>query len=746
MQTLRAISRVQPLIEPSLEMMQRHLEHLFGGFLDGCHDGLIEIAHTDTHDRKLKHARLFGTDEIEKAAQFAFEQNRLPGQNVYVGAALRKPEAPRDRRASDDDVLCLPAFYTDLDQDEAAKLAKQRYRGCPPTCVVVTGRKPHVRAQLWWLQEAPERDPARIRQQNAALAAALGGDSTVVNPSRVMRLAGSIAWPHKPGRVLERTELQSFTDGRPRSYAEGQLAKAFPAVEEKSAPPKPTPTLNIGTPDPLSVEAALQAVKSGYQWHNNLLRLVAHWVARNWSDAEIIAATESLTLPGYRADQTRREVLQMILGARAKWAIPDPANKLDEISSSPLLISFVHDLNIAMLPQRKWMLGRCLLCGHLSLLVAPPGVGKSTLCIALGVAVVTGKNITGHTVHQSGKVWIYNNEDDEDELKRRLAAVLQHHGLTLDDIKDRLAINSGSDRPLLFAKTQTNGGVLRLPDVEACIAHIKANDIKVFIADPFVETHEVEENSNEQIKVVAQMFREIARRTGCAVLLVHHTAKPPQGSSDGHAGNMHTARGASALVGVARVVVTLFGMSNRDAERYSVRDEDRHLYARLDDAKANLSLASPNALWFRRASVTIANGDEVGVLETVELASAPKPDSHEEDERKTVIACLLAQIQEPEISLNAAAKQLAWSGDERFAQYRQTDDKGNRRASRTLREIIVTACRMNTVIVNDGMVSGFTANMAKKPVTLKRFSRAFGTPELAASAPELWPETEDMDD
>jgi hypothetical protein len=45
---------------------------------------------------------------------------------------------------------------------------------------------------------------------------------------------------------------------------------------------------------------------------------------------------------------------------------------------------------------------------------------------------------------------------------------------------------------------------------------------------------------------------------------------------------MHTARGASALVGVARIVETLFTMSPKDGERYRVQEEDRRLYVRLD--------------------------------------------------------------------------------------------------------------------------------------------------------------------
>ena len=64
-------------------------------------------------------------------------------------------------------------------------------------------------------------------------------------------------------------------------------------------------------------------------------------------------------------------------------------------------------------------------------------------------------------------------------------------------------------------------------------------------------------------------------------LLVHDTAKPLQGGSDGHAGNMNPVRGTSALVGVARVVQTLIAMSATDAEQMCVEfDITERLYSR----------------------------------------------------------------------------------------------------------------------------------------------------------------------
>ena len=335
------------------------------------------------------------------------------------------------------------------------------------------------------------------------------------------------------------------------------------------------------------------------------------------------------------------------------------------------------------------------------------------------------------------KVWVYNNEDDGAELKRRLAAVLQHWDIHFAEIRGQLAVNSGADRPLLVAKADRAGYVMRLPDVDICIQQIKAHHIGVFIVDPFVETHEVNENSNEQIKAVAVMFRDIARKGGCAVMLVHHTAKPPQGSSDGHAGSLNTARGASALVGVARIVQTLFSMSPKDAERYGVPEEERHLYIRLDDAKANVRLIGAEARWFRRVGVTIANGDEVGLLVPEDLEPVADTGGEAEDLHRTIIAALLAQVPEDEISLNAAAKRLAWSGHTRFGRYRETDDKGNQRASRPFRETIMAACQRSLTIVAGGMSRGFTCDIRRKPITLKKFELPTSATDLASEEPEF---------
>jgi hypothetical protein len=644
--------------------MRRQLEHVSHGDLGGTRNGLIELCWTDPRNGALSHAQLFGTDEIEDLIERAVELNRTPGVNTYVGAAFRKPDATREKRGNDASFYAASALWSDVDADVVAPaIATCKRRGVPPTMTVVTGRHPHLRAQMWWRLATPCRGPELLRGLCSNIAQAIGGDPSVVNPGRVLRLGGSVAWPTKDGRVLERTEVHIPDDPkRPRQYFIEQLLRAFapqpgPLITEP-APTKPPgepasqlapqtagqlppdrPQKNKENQVPIaamtrgegglaigsmSVDQALAAIQRGDRWHDHTVRLVAHWTSRGWSDAEILATAESLTLPNYEPDQTRRDLARMIEGARRKWNLPNPAHGIgDDDPPSPLRFDACNRLHAAMLKRREFMLGNIAIRGYFTGLVAPPGVGKSSLAIAASVAVATGRDdIIGLPVHERAKAWVWNQEDDRDEMMRRLAAVVQHHGIDFTaELAGRIALNSGLDRPLVTARKTRDGQVERLPDADQIAGILKREGVGLLFVDPFVETHQCDENDNVQINAVGAIWREIAKRTNSAIVLIHHTAKPPFAAPDAWVGQQSAARGASAFGGVCRVVATLSNMSERDATKLGLEGDERRRWVRLDDAKMNLTLVGDEARWFRRVGVTIANGDEVGVL----VPGEPKP-------------------------------------------------------------------------------------------------------------------------
>ncbi|MFG1334001.1 AAA family ATPase [Xanthobacter autotrophicus] len=233
---------VKQMFKPDIDAMRSHVEHLFGGFLYGCHDGLIELAWTDTQPDasgryRLRYARMFGTDQLDELVDEAARLNATPMCNVYIGAALRRPDTPPFGRGEDKDVLALTAAYTDQDEQGSATGAKSVYERNKPTLVVVTGSEPFTRAQLWWRLEEPCTDPALWPDMLRGMALAMGGDTTVTNPSRVMRLAGSIAWPVKDGRRTELTRIAPLKEPGPASYMVEHLTALFPPQQAGASGP-----------------------------------------------------------------------------------------------------------------------------------------------------------------------------------------------------------------------------------------------------------------------------------------------------------------------------------------------------------------------------------------------------------------------------------------------------------------------------------------------------------------------------
>jgi hypothetical protein len=359
-------------LAPDAVRMHVHLDHLFGD----AGDGLIELAWNETGTSEVRRAWHYPNTPGDRAQLItmacAAGVNARPGQNVYIGAALRRPGMSKGKRASDGDFFALPALYADFDEEGAADGAWRTCtaRGCPPTCVVVTGTVPSKRAQFWWRLDAPITDPKISRRVIAAISVALGGDRAVVNPARVMRLGASIAWPpnppkpSKPGRIVEMTAVRLLHPQRRYSLAE--IETAFPLAAGAVPHERILHSTAQASGDTTDALIARICACSG-GWHDDMLRLVAHWVGRGWSDGEILATATQLTLENYTIEQTTEEMLQMIAGARAKWDRPDQPHVLGQhegLSTKPAayfraaLVGEFAKLRAAQPEHRLVVLGR----------------------------------------------------------------------------------------------------------------------------------------------------------------------------------------------------------------------------------------------------------------------------------------------------------------------------------------------------------------------------------------------------
>lgn len=107
-----------------------------------------------------------------------------------------------------------------------------------------------------------------------------------------------------------------------------------------------------------------------------------------------------------------------------------------QITANPFDLSAAYRVR-----RRQWLYGRHLIRGFVSATIAAGGVGKSALTIADALAMNTGRDLVGTAPERKLKVWMFNGEDPEEELQRRIAAACSYYGVSVDDVAGRLRLS-----------------------------------------------------------------------------------------------------------------------------------------------------------------------------------------------------------------------------------------------------------------------------------------------------------------
>ena len=266
--------------------------------------------------------------------------------------------------------------------------------------------------------------------------------------------------------------------------------------------------------------------------------------------------------------------------------------------------------DFAAIPKREWVYGRHYIRKFLSVTVAGGGTGKTALTMAEAVAMATGRNLLGVETEKR-RVWVWNLEDPLEELHRRLAAIMLHYGIDPEEYEESLFVNSGRDDRLMV--TQKIGDqIVPTPVVDLLVEFITRCQIDVVIIDPFVATHDINENDNMAMNAVVTQWAVVADRANCAIEIVHHTRKAQAMRSNV---SYDDARGASALTDKARHVRRLVKMTPDEARLAGIDESLAWRYTREADSKDNLAPPTTDNSWREMRSIDLPNGDNVGVVE-----------------------------------------------------------------------------------------------------------------------------------
>lgn len=299
-------------------------------------------------------------------------------------------------------------------------------------------------------------------------------------------------------------------------------------------------------------------------------------------------------------------------------AIPlDDAERFDRVAKTGVQAKPFAWVEPAAIPRRRRLYGNHFIRQFVSVTVAPGGMGKSSQAVVESLAMVTGRPLLGEKIHEPCKVWLWNGEDPYEELQRRITAACEHHRITREEIEGRLFVDSGREMPLVVVKS-TRGSDMRIAQdhLDAVIETIKQNEIDVLMIDPFVLTHQVDENSNTAIDLAARQWAKVAEICNVAVDLVHHVRKGASGQGEF---TVEDGRGASALLAAARSARVLNRMTEDEGRKAGI--DNHRQYFRVDNGKANLAPPADETAWRRIVSHHLPNGDNVGVVEQWEWPS-----------------------------------------------------------------------------------------------------------------------------
>jgi|GEM_PF-1107570 len=445
----------------------------------------------------------FSSDDLSEAVDWIESMNGT-GRNVY---AVRNPiRATCTGSATDADIIASFFVWADCDEGVSAENIKQ-WTGPKYSAAVLTGRVPSPRVHTYWELAEPCYDMAVWRETQMAIAAHFGSDRSVINPSRIMRIGGTVAYPatQKVSRGYEKemTAIRTTYPDKRIPVTIDQMRRAF-----GSAPSAAGAGFQIDTgalPAPMDRDRVAIQAMSGANWNEAVLRLVGSYVRKGLSDGEIHALTDPLTMGGYTVDQTRAEVQGIIDRTRQnpKFEIateytpnfdhaPAPTATDPSPMAQPWKMQSAADFTRDFVAP-EYIVNGVIQRGRLYTLTAPTGSGKTAVMLYAAVAIADGVEFYDREV-EVGDV-IFMAGENPDDVRARMIGTMEHHGINPETCRVHFIAGTFSIRNDM---AQIRAAAERLPN------------LVLIVIDTFAAYFDGEdENSNAQALDFARVARHL---------------------------------------------------------------------------------------------------------------------------------------------------------------------------------------------------------------------------------------------
>jgi hypothetical protein len=311
------------------------------------------------------------------------------------------------------------------------------------------------------------------------------------------------------------------------------------------------------------------------------------------------------------------------------------------------------------IPRRSFAMGQHYIIGATSITASAGGVGKSTLSLLDAVSFAIGRNLlTGEILEKRRRVWVWNAEDDIDEMERRLTGICIHYNIDRADLVDWIFLDSGYDLPLDLAHGNGKGPVMQEELINLIAERVTRRNIEIVILDPLVALHSMSEGDNPgHAKLIRTLSTKVAKPCNCAIDIDAHTRKPGTGQDTI---TIDDVRGAGSIIYSARSGRILHTMSLAEAEKYNIDAEDRLTYYRLERGKANMAKRG-TVCWVHMIEVPIPNCPDGAYGDTMAVPIIWTPPDAMAGVTDTVANAIAGEIAKGEYKRDARAG-ASWAG------------------------------------------------------------------------------------
>ena len=173
--------------------------------------------------------------------------------------------------------------------------------------------------------------------------------------------------------------------------------------------------------------------------------------------------------------------------------------------------------------EHRWLVAGLWAEQAVGIVGGEPKCCKSFLALDIAVSVAAGiPCLRRFGVPRAGRVLLYAAEDALHIVRRRLDGICDAAGVALADL-DILVITAPTVRLDMEADRRS---------LAETVARLKP---RLLILDPFVRLHRIDENASGEVAPLLAYLRELQRRHGVAVLVVHHAKKGAGGVRAGQA-------------------------------------------------------------------------------------------------------------------------------------------------------------------------------------------------------------------